>query len=170
MPDEDKTFSGSLVLDLRIWWRQVYTLCKQLVGINRYVKGFDSMHLTLLLSKLRAYGFEENFINLFCSYLCERSNRVKLASRKSSWKRVNRGCPQGSELGPKATPWNIFQNDLKWCYDENWHISKPFWNINKKTSWAEKCCLLFSNISFRSSDIQVFKIVFKILGSYSHSL
>ena len=52
-------------------------------------KAFDSMHPALLLSKLRAYGFEENFIDLLCSYLCGRSNRVKLASRKSSWKRVN---------------------------------------------------------------------------------
>ena len=26
MPDEDKTFSGSLVLDLRIWWRHAHTL------------------------------------------------------------------------------------------------------------------------------------------------
>ena len=26
MPDEDKTFSGSLVLDLRIWCRHVHTL------------------------------------------------------------------------------------------------------------------------------------------------
>ena len=26
MPDEDKTFSGSLVLDLRIWWRHVHTI------------------------------------------------------------------------------------------------------------------------------------------------
>ena len=26
MPDEIKTFSGSLVLDLRIWWRHVHTL------------------------------------------------------------------------------------------------------------------------------------------------
>ena len=26
MPDEVKTFSGSLVLDLRIWWRHVHTL------------------------------------------------------------------------------------------------------------------------------------------------
>ena len=25
MPDEDKTFSGSLVLDLRIWWPHVHT-------------------------------------------------------------------------------------------------------------------------------------------------
>ena len=26
MSDEDKTFSGSFVLDLRIWWRQAHTL------------------------------------------------------------------------------------------------------------------------------------------------
>ena len=26
MPDEDENFGGSLVLDLRIWWRQVKTL------------------------------------------------------------------------------------------------------------------------------------------------
>ena len=26
MPDEDKTFSGSFVLDLKIWWRQAHTL------------------------------------------------------------------------------------------------------------------------------------------------
>ena len=28
MPDEDKTFSGSFVLDFRIWWRQAHTLYK----------------------------------------------------------------------------------------------------------------------------------------------
>ena len=32
MPYEDKTFSGSLVLDLRIWWSQVHTLCYAQVG------------------------------------------------------------------------------------------------------------------------------------------
>ena len=26
MSDEDKTYSGSFVLDLRIWWRQAHTL------------------------------------------------------------------------------------------------------------------------------------------------
>ena len=31
MSDEDKTFSGSFVLDLRIWWRQAHTL----YNINR---------------------------------------------------------------------------------------------------------------------------------------
>ena len=29
MPNEDKTISGCLVLDLRIWWRHVYTLYAQ---------------------------------------------------------------------------------------------------------------------------------------------
>ena len=30
MPDEDKTFSGSLVLDLRIWSRHLHTLYMQI--------------------------------------------------------------------------------------------------------------------------------------------
>ena len=30
MPDDDKTFSGSFVLDLRIWWRQAHTLYKSM--------------------------------------------------------------------------------------------------------------------------------------------
>ena len=30
MPDEDKTFSGSFVLYLRIWWRQAHTLYRLL--------------------------------------------------------------------------------------------------------------------------------------------
>jgi len=35
MTDEDKTFSGSLVLDLRIWWRHLYTLYNSLLQFNK---------------------------------------------------------------------------------------------------------------------------------------
>ena len=49
-------------------------------------KAFDSMHSALLLSKLRAYGAT------YATVITE----LKLASQKSSWRRVNRGCPQGS--------------------------------------------------------------------------
>jgi hypothetical protein len=73
-------------------------------------KAFDSLHPPLMLSKLRAYGCDENALELLCSYLGDRSNRVKMGSTKSTWKLVNRGCPQGSALGPLL--WNIFQNDL----------------------------------------------------------
>ena len=31
MPDEDKTFRGSFVLDLRIWWCQAHTLYKMFI-------------------------------------------------------------------------------------------------------------------------------------------
>ena len=34
MPDEDKTFSGSFVLDLRIWWRQAHTLLDYSLSIS----------------------------------------------------------------------------------------------------------------------------------------
>ena len=42
MPDEVKTFSGSLVLDLIIWWRHVHTL-------------YSQFHMFLLIEKQNCY-------------------------------------------------------------------------------------------------------------------
>ena len=82
-------------------------------------KAFDSLHPPLMLNKLRAYGFAENTVNLLRSYLSNRQNRIRLGSLKSSWQVANRGCPQGSALGPLL--WNIFQNDL--AYEINLNLS-----------------------------------------------
>ena len=82
-------------------------------------KAFDSLHPLLTVSKLRAYRFQEELLDLIRSYLCNRLNRVKLGATKSEWKRTERRCPQGSALDPLL--WNIFQNDL--TYVINSHLS-----------------------------------------------
>ena len=80
-------------------------------------KAFDSLHPPLLLSKLNAHGFESSTVRLLESYLCDRNYRVKIGDLVSSSRTVNRGCPQGSALGPLL--WNIFQNDLSYCVTTN---------------------------------------------------
>ena len=73
-------------------------------------EAFDSLHPPLLLSKLKAYGFQESAVQLLHSYLHDQKYRVKLGSHVSTCRMVSRGCPQGSSLGQLL--WNIFQNDL----------------------------------------------------------
>ena len=83
-----------------------------LVGISsrEMSKAFDSLHPPLMLCKLKAYGFQDRALDLLRSYLCSRLGRVRIGSVTRSWRNVERGCPQGSVLGPLL--WNIFQNDL----------------------------------------------------------
>ena len=45
MPDEDKTFGGSLVLDWRIWWRHMHTLYKIIVRLPQPFFWYPAIHL-----------------------------------------------------------------------------------------------------------------------------
>ena len=68
-------------------------------------KAFDSLHPPLLLthlSKLKAYGFHENVVELLKSYLSNRKHRVKMGSNISSNRFVNRGCPSRVHIGPSV--------------------------------------------------------------------
>lgn len=73
-------------------------------------KAFDSLHPTLLLAKLEAYGLSQSALNLMNSYFSGRENRTRMGPITSGWAETRRGRPQGSSLGPLL--WNIYQNDL----------------------------------------------------------
>ena len=69
-------------------------------------KTFDTLNHYLLIAKLYAYGFSEEFLQLIKSYLTNRWQRPKVNASFSNWTELLVGVPQGSVLGPllfKAT-------------------------------------------------------------------
>ena len=62
-------------------------------------KAFDSVCHSLLLAKLRAYGFTDQALELMRNYLQDRRQRVKMDGVYSDWKHKV-GVPQGTLLGP----------------------------------------------------------------------
>ena len=72
-------------------------------------KGLDSLHLKLLLAKMKAYGLSDPALKLKQSYFRNRENRTRVGNSTSVWGAMKQSCPQGSSLGPLL--WNIYQND-----------------------------------------------------------
>ena len=63
-------------------------------------KAFDSLPLSLLISKLRAYGLDNSSCAFLQNYFTGRLQRVKVGDEVSCWELNRRGVPQGSVLGP----------------------------------------------------------------------
>ncbi len=57
-----------------------------------------------------AYVLNNDACEFMSSYLYDRYQRVKISNNKSSWKKMLKGIPQGSGLGPFL--FNVFMNDI----------------------------------------------------------
>ena len=73
-------------------------------------KAFDTVNHNILLSKLSHYGISGPALAWFTSYLNNRHQRVSIDGNMSDYRRITRGVPQVSILGPLL--FLIYLNDL----------------------------------------------------------
>ena len=79
-------------------------------------KCFDTINHSILLKKLDCYGFCEDVVNWFQSYISKRGHKVRCKNSNSCIKYVDIGVPQGSVLGPVL--FLVYLNDI------NIHVEK----------------------------------------------
>ena len=71
-------------------------------------KAFDTKNHELLLSKLNAYGFDKNSLEIMRNYLSYRWQRTKRNTNFSFWSALFKGVSKDAILGPIF--FNIFRN------------------------------------------------------------
>ena len=93
-------------------------------------KALDTIHHSLLLAKLEAYGFSANSLKLLWIYLSNRFQRTHINGSFSNWAEISTGVPQDSILGPL-----LFDNTL---YNIGKNLDKPKLDLQSNFSILQK--------------------------------
>lgn len=137
--------------------------CRHVFGVFLDITGaFDNVRWSPILERLHEIGATARTINIIRSYLDNRHAKLQI-EHTIKVKRLTRGCPQGSQLGP--TLWKVAMSDIGPPPDQNTqHVityaddiailtgaARPPTAFNRMTAylngmklWAEKYSLEFS--------------------------
>ena len=75
---------------------------------------FDCLDINILCDKLKIYGFKENSVKWFWSFLTDRSQKVKIGDNLSKPINLHCGVPQGGIISPLL--YIIYVADLQLYY------------------------------------------------------
>ena len=100
----------SLLTMIENWKKQLDNGKKVGVIFMDFSKAFDAINYSLLLAKLKAYGFSDQALSLLQCSLCNSFQRSIINSSFGSWNEVITGVPQCSILGPLF--FKILLNDI----------------------------------------------------------